>query len=91
MQEHKLRVSTKGQVVIPEDIRKKYNITPGTELTIRPLDETKLIIERVPKLSELFGLLGNVATSDILNKLRKDESKVERERQEELPKGNRLP
>ena len=90
MQEHRLRVSTKGQVVIPEDIRKKYGITPGTELMLRPLDENRLVIEKVPKLSELFGVLGNFKTAEVLSKQREDELKIEHERNTELRKGIKI-
>ena len=84
MPEHKIRVSSKGQVVIPEEIRKEYGIKTGSELTLKPLDETRLILEKVPKLSELFSFLGRVETAKLLTKERERESKIERERDEEL-------
>ena len=57
MKEHKVRVSSKGQVVIPQEIRKEYGISAGTELTLRPLDENSLVFEKVPKLSEFLACL----------------------------------
>jgi AbrB family looped-hinge helix DNA binding protein len=84
MKEHKIRVSSKGQVVIPEEIRKKYGITAGMELTLKPLDKNRLIVEKVPRLSELFGFLGKAETRSTLEKARKAEAKIELERDEEL-------
>lgn len=89
MPELKVRVSSKGQVVIPQEIRKKYKISSGTELTLRPLDKNRLIVERVPKLSELFGALGPVRATELLEKERDLEAKAERERDEELRRATR--
>lgn len=82
--QHKVRVSSKGQIVIPEELRKRYDITQGTELILEPVDERKMIVERVPKLSELFGFLGQAKTATLLAKEREKELKIERERDEEL-------
>ena len=84
MREHKIRVSTKGQVVIPEEIRKEYGIETGSELTLKPLDKNRLILEKVPKLSELFGFLGEADSIKVLAKERDREVRIERERDEEL-------
>ncbi len=84
MEGHKIRVSSKGQVVIPEEIRKKYRINAGTELVLKPLDENRLIVEKVPRLSELFSFLGEAKTTNLLRKEREGEAKAERERDEEL-------
>ena len=84
MSEHKLRVSSKGQVVIPEEIRRKYKISSGTELLLKPLDDSRMIIEKVPKLSELFGFLGKAKATTILEKERETEVNAELERDEEL-------
>ena len=84
MDEHKIRVSSKGQVVIPEEIRKKYGITAGMELILKPLDKNRIIVEKVPRLSELFGFLGKAETRGVLEKEREEESNIERTRDEEL-------
>jgi bifunctional DNA-binding transcriptional regulator/antitoxin component of YhaV-PrlF toxin-antitoxin module len=86
MSEHKVRVSSKGQVVIPQELRKEYKISIGTELTLKPLDKNRLIIERVPKLSEFFGVLGSSfkKASELLERERGFERKIELERDEEL-------
>ncbi|HUF39363.1 MAG TPA: AbrB/MazE/SpoVT family DNA-binding domain-containing protein [Anaerolineales bacterium] len=43
-----LTISTKGWVVIPADLRRKYNLTPGTRVTIVDYGGV-LSIVRVPK------------------------------------------
>ncbi len=54
------------------------------ELILRPLDKNRLIVEKVPKLSELLGFLGKAETRIKLEKERKAEAKIERKRDEEL-------
>lgn len=84
MPEHKLKVSSKGQVVIPEEARNEYGIKTGSKLTLKLLDEKRLILEKVPKLSELFGFLGEAKTAELVAKESEKESKVEREGDENL-------
>jgi AbrB family looped-hinge helix DNA binding protein len=83
---YKIKVSSKGQIVIPGEIREKYGFTRGTELVVTLLDENRLLLEKVPKLSDLFGSLGNVEASKILQVDRECEIRAERERREELGK-----
>lgn len=84
--EYKTRVSAKGQVVIPKDLRESHGLDTGVELTLTPLDENRILLERVPSLSELFGFLGRVKASKILLRQRESETKAESERQVELEK-----
>ena len=81
---YKIKVSSKGQIVIPSEIRDNYGYTKGTELVVTMLDENRLLLERVPKLSDLFGFLGNVEASRSLLADREREAKVEKERREEI-------
>jgi len=83
---HKTRVSSKGQIVIPGEIRKKYEYGKGTELIITPLDENRMLLERVPKLSKLFGLVGDVEASKVLLMEREREVRAEMKRHRELGK-----
>ena len=81
---YKIKVSSKGQIVIPSEIRDNYGYAKGTELVVTMLDENRLLLERVPKLSDLFGFLGNVEASRSLLADREREVKVEEERREEI-------
>lgn len=81
---YKIKVSSKGQIVIPSEIRDNYGFAKGTELVVTMLDENRLLLERVPKLSGLFGFLGNVEASRSLLADREHEVKVEKERREEI-------
>jgi len=82
----KVKVSSKGQIVIPGEIREKYGYERGTELIVTPLDENRILLERVPKLSKFFGFLGGVEASKILLMEREREVRAEVERRKELGK-----
>ncbi|MEM2959845.1 MAG: AbrB/MazE/SpoVT family DNA-binding domain-containing protein [Candidatus Jordarchaeaceae archaeon] len=83
---YKTKISSKGQIVIPKEIREKYGYREGVEVTLKPIDETKLLIERSPRLSELSGYLGEAKAAETLQREREKElnSEVEKEREEEL-------
>ena len=83
---HRVKVSSKGQIVIPSDIRDRYGFTKGTELIVKPLDENRILLERVPRLSELFGFLGEAKVSNVLLEAREREVCAENERRKELSK-----
>ncbi|GEM_PF-1188117 len=85
---YKTRVSAKGQVVIPKALRERLGLDTGAELTLTPLDENRILLERLPPLSELFSFLGRVEASKTLLRQREAETKAERQRQVELE--NRL-
>ena len=52
---HTLKVSSKGQIVIPEDLRKKLNITQGTTLVL--IDkENKIILIKEEELMKNINL-----------------------------------
>jgi len=83
---YKVKVSSKGQIVIPSEIRDKYGFTKGTELIVKPLDENRILLEKVPRLSELFGFLGEAKASKALLEAREREACAENERRKELSK-----
>lgn len=79
-------ISSKGQIVIPKEIREKYGFKKGSEVIIMPIKENKLLLERSVKLSELFGFLGKSKASKLLLEEREQEKAAEKERIEELGK-----
>ncbi len=84
MVEYETKISSKGQIVIPKEIREKYGFKKGVKVVIKPIDKTKLLIERTPRLSELFDILEGVEATKILFEEREKEVKVEKERLGEL-------
>jgi len=57
---YRTRISSRGRVVIPREVRDKYGYRAGAELIIRPVGRGRLILERVPWLSELLGFLDDI-------------------------------
>ncbi len=84
MVEYKGRVSSKGQIVIPKELRERYGFRRGVEVVFRPYGKYKIIIERQPTLSELFGFLGDARATRVLDEERGKEAESEAEREEEL-------
>ena len=75
-----LTISSKGWVVIPADLRKKYNLTPGTEVVIVDYGGVLAIIPAMKDpIKEGRGLLKGLPslTKDLL-----EERKKERKREE---------
>ena len=60
------------------------------ELILKPLDKDRMIVEKVPRLSEFFGFLGKAETRSALEKEREEELKIERLRDEEIFRQKRL-
>lgn len=54
-------VSSKGQVTLPAQVRKKLRIAPNDRVTIEAVDDT-IVIRRAPDLFELKGFLGKGLT-----------------------------
>lgn len=70
-----ITVSSKFQIVIPKEARKKLKITPGTRLFVTQ-DEHGLHIAKEPTLEEVRGLL---------KEMKWEESEVRDETDRELP------
>jgi len=81
---YRTKVSSKGQIVIPKDIREKHGYRKGSKLIITALDENRILLERVPRLSEIFGFMGGAEATKTLLTERERESSVEKEREKEL-------
>jgi AbrB family looped-hinge helix DNA binding protein len=57
-------VSSKYQVVIPRNIRKKFNVKPGQRVMFIPYQKSlRMVI--VPSIEEAYGILEGMNTEDI--------------------------
>lgn len=69
-------VSSKGQLVIPEKIRKKYNITKGTKLELIDIgDEIVLVCLSENPLKHLRGMFSTNRSVEQLTSWVKEEDK----------------
>jgi len=64
------KISSKGQLVIPKDIRTKLKIEPGTFLRVR-LDKNNIVITPIRK-APIDNLYGRFAGEKILDELEKE-------------------
>jgi AbrB family looped-hinge helix DNA binding protein len=79
-------LSTKGQLVIPEEIRKKMDIKPGTEFYVNSLDDANILITKKPEdpIEALCGLTRGMFDEDAVTMIR-------RMRDEDIKKDKRKP
>lgn len=57
-------VSSKFQVVIPRNIRKKFNVKPGQRVTFIPYQKSPRMVI-VSSIEEAIGMLEGMNTEDI--------------------------
>jgi AbrB family looped-hinge helix DNA binding protein len=72
------RATSKGQVVIPVELRKKYNIRKGTRLAISPGEGNVILVRPVPEdpIEASRGMLkGKTSLTKALLKDRIEEAK----------------
>ena len=50
-------ITTKGQVVIPYEIREYLRLKPGTRLRFSLEEDDKLTVERVKSIKEAYGMI----------------------------------
>ena len=68
------KVSSKGQVVIPNPIRKKMNIKEGTIIEFKEIDNKRMEITLLPDpIEELEGILKGVNLTKLLQRDHKEE------------------
>lgn len=53
-----VRVTSKGQLTIPKEVRDKANIQEGTECYVTARNGEVIVIPRQGKLADLIGFLG---------------------------------
>jgi antitoxin PrlF len=69
-----MRITTKGQVTIPQEIREELGLLPNTEVTFQIVDgEARLRKARRGKLSRGDGVIGHIRSVRPSNKLTTDE------------------
>lgn len=66
-----VKVSSKGQLVIPEAIRKALGLDPGTQVDIQ-LDGRRIVIEPVGSVSPVDALYGKYRGYDFLTELEEE-------------------
>jgi antitoxin PrlF len=65
-----MRITTKGQVTIPQEIREELGLLPNTEVTFDIVDgEARLRKARRSKLSRGDGVIGHIRSVRPSNKL----------------------
>ncbi len=57
-------ISSKYQVVIPKDIREKFNLKPGQKLMFIPYEKGFRVVV-VPSIKEAYGMLKGMNTDNI--------------------------
>ena len=70
------KMSSKGQVVIPEEIREQLGLTPGTQFVV--VGERDVVILKTlsaPSLSEFDGLIGEARRQAKMAKMKRSDIK----------------
>ncbi|MTI84216.1 MAG: AbrB/MazE/SpoVT family DNA-binding domain-containing protein [Firmicutes bacterium] len=77
------KVSHKGQIVIPADLRKKYGIESNSTIKITEIDGYIAIVP-IPKdpITAARGMLsGNMTAAQHMAEIRKEEWEIERDKE----------
>lgn len=75
-----VRLSSKGQLVIPGAVRRALRLLPGTELKLEVVDK-KIVLAPVDTASPIDALYGRFAGHDLLGDLEQEHrDEIERER-----------
>lgn len=83
------KVSSKGQVVIPADLRRCFGIEDSTEVMIIPfIEEKKIVIKLTPQdpIKEACGVLSawKKPATQIMKEIRKEEEQFEKKKFKKL-------
>lgn len=75
-----VKLSSKGQLVIPGAVRRALGLSPGTELSLEVVDK-KIILAPVDAASPIDALYGRFASWDLLGDLEQEhKEEIKRER-----------
>ena len=75
-----ITVSTKGQIIIPSDIRKKYNIKQGDRLDLQEI-ENKLVLVPLRDSKPFVRLFGTLKGKSSLTRSLQSEHALEIEKE----------
>jgi len=70
-----VKLTSKGQLVIPKPIREALRLKPGDCLDIRLVDQ-KIILSPPSEQSPIWSLYGKFAGEDMLSELEEEHSKA---------------
>ena len=77
------KLSEKGQIVIPVELRRRYRIVPGTQVELMDIGGEIVIIPLTIKspIEEAKGFLkGGRSTKELMRAIRKEERKFEQKK-----------
>lgn len=77
------KLSEKGQIVIPVELRNRYGIKPGDQIELMDIGGEIVVIPIVVKspIDEARGMLrGGRSTREVLKLIRKEEKQFERKK-----------
>ena len=60
---NEITISSKGQIVLPKELRDRYGLTPGTKLTVQD-DHGRLILEKRDMIEDRFP---RISTEEFLS------------------------
>ncbi len=81
-----LKVSNKGQILIPVELRRAFNIKPSGHVVAYPINEEKIIIEAVDKdpINAACGLLADSSKKSWSKELVSERQKEKQREESEL-------
>jgi AbrB family looped-hinge helix DNA binding protein len=77
------KVSTKGQIVLPADIRKRYGIGEGREIEILDFGK-EIVLVPIPEVNAKGFIKFKRSISEIISEIKKEEKEFEEKRRNEI-------